>query len=98
MAIATGAAVNLHIIQATQVAEGYEPCFGRADAECGQVECAYHTTCMSLIRFEQKANRGGFVLGKPRTMSADTITHKDFSRPQLVHPAADSAFDTVESR
>lgn|GEM_PF-3043402 len=97
MAIATGAAVNLHIIQATQVAEGYEPCFGRADTECGQTQCAYHATCMSLIAFEQNANQSGFVLGKPRSMAADAITHKDLSRPQLVHPAADYAFDTVES-
>lgn len=52
-AIATGDAVNLHIIHASQSNEGYEPCFGRAVADCDQTHCAYHEKCMALVKFDK---------------------------------------------
>ena len=51
-AIETGEAVNLHVIHATQRAEGYQPCFGRAVEPCTQSDCAYYDTCMALTAFE----------------------------------------------
>lgn len=50
-AIQTGEGLNLATIQATQVAEGFSPCFGRAESPCGEKMCAYYEACMRLLAF-----------------------------------------------
>jgi len=53
-AIATGDAVNLATIQATQSAEGFTPCFGRASAHCSNTDCSFHEPCMNLLAFSSQ--------------------------------------------
>lgn len=50
-AIATGNALNLATIQATQAVEGYTACFGRAESTCERTGCAFHEPCMNLLAF-----------------------------------------------
>lgn len=97
MAIATGNAVNLHIIQATQRAEGFDACFGRAVEECGQSACAYYETCMALVAFDPDAMH----MGEPKTtaatkrMPAATLIHADLSRPQRLQPVTSFDLETI---
>jgi hypothetical protein len=65
-AIATGDAVNIHIIHASQRSEGYEPCFGRAVDRCEQTHCAYHEKCMALIAFDANTQEESSVLDYER--------------------------------
>lgn len=98
MAIATGDAVNLHIIHATQSAEGYEPCFGRADAPCAQSKCTYYQSCMALVDFDPDASLPiSAVMPASRRMPADTLVHPDFDRPQRLVPAAGYGLDALEN-
>ncbi len=53
-AVATGDAVNLATIQATQVAEGFTPCFGRASVSCSETGCSFHEPCMNLLAFSSQ--------------------------------------------
>ena len=96
MAIATGTAVNLHVIQATQRAEGYDACFGRAIEDCEQMQCTYHATCMALVAFDADAmHAGDNVLGTTRRMPAETLEHGSLSRPRRLHPAASYGLEPV---
>ena len=55
-AIQRGEMPNLHIIQATQRQEGFEPCFGRAVETCTQTRCRWYGACMELARFDPPRN------------------------------------------
>ncbi|MCB9852972.1 MAG: hypothetical protein H6819_07740 [Phycisphaerales bacterium] len=96
MAIATGNAVNLHIIQATQRAEGFDACFGRAVADCGQTDCAYHQTCMALVAFDPDAMHAIETnVTATKRMPARTLIHSDLSRPQRLQPAATFGLEPI---
>ncbi len=58
-AIKTGELPNLHIIQALQRQEGYEPCFGRAVGQCSQTQCRWHEACMALAEFQPPSRLHG---------------------------------------
>ena len=36
------------LIHTIQVTEGYEPCFGRSDGQCGNTGCCFITDCLKV--------------------------------------------------
>lgn len=96
MAIATGTAVNLHIIQATQAAEGYQPCFGRAMKTCSQEKCAYFETCMALVAFDAESTLPiSAVAPASRRMPTASLVHPNLNRTIPAMPAFQPDFAKV---
>lgn len=54
-AIETGEMPNFDLIHTMQRAEGYEPCFGRAQGFCHETGCRWHSECMALAAFQGTA-------------------------------------------
>jgi hypothetical protein len=54
-AIDTGEMPNLDLIQTIQRTEGSRPCFGRAEEQCPQLNCRWHSQCMALTAYHPKA-------------------------------------------
>lgn len=90
MAIATGTAVNLHIIQATQQVEGFDACFGRAITPCDQTDCSYYEPCMALLAFDaaETAATPKDAPPKPSRAPSETIVHRELERLPRQIPAA----------
>jgi len=36
------------LIRTIQVTEGYEPCFGRSNGQCGNTDCCFMKDCLSV--------------------------------------------------
>jgi len=36
------------LIHTIQVTEGYEPCFGRSDGQCGNTDCCFIKDCLKV--------------------------------------------------
>lgn len=48
LGITPGKMKKPELIHTIQVAEGYEPCFGRSDGQCGNTDCCFIKDCLKV--------------------------------------------------
>jgi len=48
LGITPGTMKKPELIHAIQVAEGYSPCFGRSDGQCGNTDCCFIQDCLKI--------------------------------------------------
>ncbi|MFZ2146548.1 MAG: hypothetical protein WAV28_04940 [Sedimentisphaerales bacterium] len=48
LGIIPGTMKKPELIHAIQVAEGYSPCFGRSDGQCGNTDCCFIRDCLKI--------------------------------------------------
>ncbi len=48
LGITPGKMKKAELIHSIQVAEGFEPCFGRSNGDCSNTACCFMTDCLKL--------------------------------------------------
>lgn len=48
LGISPGKMKKPELIHTIQVTEGYEPCFGRSDGQCGSTDCCFIKDCLKV--------------------------------------------------
>jgi len=48
LGIAPGKMKKAELVRFIQIAEGFTPCFGRSDGQCGNVDCCFMHDCLKI--------------------------------------------------
>ncbi len=48
LGITPGKMKKKELIHAVQVAEGFTPCFGTSNGQCGYIECCFRADCLKI--------------------------------------------------
>lgn len=60
-AVETGQLAEMEFIHTVQAAEGFQPCFGRAEEPCDRFQCRWHAECDALCRVAMMEHEAVFA-------------------------------------